>query len=157
MSWINEAAIKRRSQFSTFIVFETIDPLRVNQFLHFLRESDHHRAFNIPENSVEMLLYDPWEGLKDISTGRQMKTDGESPLSAPDARMKLVENVVAVNGYPAPGEVVNSAPLRIDEPPELDPQGSAPCQLDPALVPGHPIDLDEPLELHGHQRVVEVL
>ena len=82
MSWINEAAIKRRSQFSTVTIFETVDPLRVDQFLHFLREGDYHRAFNIPENGVEMLLYDPWEGLKDIRTGKQMKTDGESPLAA---------------------------------------------------------------------------
>ena len=81
MSWINEAAIKRRSQFSTVVVFETVDPKRVDQFLHFLGEGDYHRAFNIPEDGVEMLLYDPWEGLTDIASGRPVKGE-QSPLSA---------------------------------------------------------------------------
>ena len=93
MNWINRAAVMRRSQFSTVILFETVDPERISQFVHFLKNNesaDLIEVFNLKKKtdgtrlSIEILMYDPWEGLIDIRSGQPA---GSSEMSELDKAM----------------------------------------------------------------------
>lgn len=77
MSWIEEASRKRKSQYSTVIVFETADIVRFNTFVEFLRKAEAKKTFGF-QDEADVYIYDPWEGLVDES-GEKVKME-ESPF-----------------------------------------------------------------------------
>ena len=90
MSWIENAAVKRRSQASTVIVFETCDPKRVSQFLEFTKSTELQNLFRL-EAKPRFLVYEPWTGLTD-NYGTPVNVEAESPfpvMGPPDLGMVL--------------------------------------------------------------------
>ena len=88
-NWIVKAAHKRRSQFSTAVLFETADPERIKDFEKLLFEQGYIDVFNMKKGGsvlpLTRLIYDPWEGLKQIelrdnvvvTTPLELNTDNE--------------------------------------------------------------------------------
>jgi len=81
----------RRSQFSTVILFETVDPKRIDQFVSFVRDDDTKeptkgfiKLFNLKKQEkdldIRILLYDPWEGLTNLESDSQISVANQSPL-----------------------------------------------------------------------------
>jgi ATP-dependent 26S proteasome regulatory subunit len=81
-NWIVKAAHKRRSQFSTVVLFETSDPERIKDFEKLLFEQGYIDVFNMKKGGsvlpLTRLIYDPWEGLKQIE--RREDTIVTTPL-----------------------------------------------------------------------------
>jgi len=81
MSWIEEASRKRKSQYSSVIVFETIDVVRLKSFIDLLKKPESKKMWGF-EDQLEVFIYDPWEGLLNID-GEKVKID-ESPFGGVD-------------------------------------------------------------------------
>jgi len=82
MSWIEEASRKRKSQYSTVIVLETSDIIRLRSFITMLKEAEAKKTFGF-EETMKILIYDPWEGLTG-GDGSKIKVEEQMPFGGLD-------------------------------------------------------------------------
>ncbi|MEM2445577.1 MAG: ATP-binding protein [Candidatus Bathyarchaeia archaeon] len=88
MSWWVEGLISRRAQFSTVIVFKTLDPKRVEQFMQFLQQ----------DAKTSIYYFIPFKGLSKIENGSfiPISTDtgfGEQRIVDLETALRYMDNI----------------------------------------------------------------
>jgi len=105
--WKKAASIKRRSQASTVILFETEDPKRVDELVEFVKSERFASGEFFRGEHERRVLVDPWEGITEWKPRKDEEGDwvplrvesegsifGPSVMSDIGSSMRVVDNII---------------------------------------------------------------